>query len=80
MLPKLYRTIAQARRHCARPGAEVCPVTQPMRPVIHTRPVWLLCNSCNRGIGYFGDDLEVMAAAARHVPSYRQLDLPATES
>jgi hypothetical protein len=38
----------------------------------------LLCNNCNRGIGYFGEDPEVMTAAARYVARHRQLELPAT--
>jgi hypothetical protein len=37
----------------------------------------LLCNNCNRGIGYFGDDPQVMTAAARYVATHRQLKLPA---
>jgi Recombination endonuclease VII len=38
----------------------------------------LLCNNCNRGIGYFGDDPQVMTAAARYVARQRQVELPAT--
>jgi Recombination endonuclease VII len=37
-----------------------------------------LCNNCNRGIGYFGDDPAVMAAAAGYVARHRQLQPPAT--
>jgi hypothetical protein len=38
----------------------------------------LLCNNCNMGIGYFGDDPEVVAAAASYLARHRQLELPAT--
>jgi hypothetical protein len=33
----------------------------------------LLCNNCNRGIGYLGDDPEIIKAAARYVTKHRQL-------
>jgi len=42
MLPEPCQTIAQARRHGVRPGAEVCLVTLPMRSVIPTGRVWLI--------------------------------------
>jgi Recombination endonuclease VII len=35
----------------------------------------LLCNNCNRGIGYFSDDPEVIKAAARYVTRHRQMEL-----
>jgi hypothetical protein len=34
----------------------------------------LLCNNCNLGIGYFGDDPEIIKAAARYVTKPRQLE------
>jgi hypothetical protein len=33
----------------------------------------LLCNNCNRGIGYFGDDDATLSAAAEYIARHRQL-------
>lgn len=33
----------------------------------------LLCNNCNRGIGYFGDDPDIIRAAADYVAEHSRL-------